>query len=274
MNPALQQTPDDLFSKWLAALLAVLVHLLLIAVLYYGVNWQKKTPETFEVALVQAESPRAATPPPPAAEAVKPPPRQHVPPPAPVPEVEPKPPRHVDIAEPEAPKPVKKPKPVPPPVVEKPKPAKPKPEKPAEPEIDAQAARAAEQQRLSAMLARDADRARQQALLREETGRVNDAKAKASTSKALDEYINNIRIKVRGKIALPPGVSGNPEAVFTVNQLPTGEVMDVQLRRTSGNAALDAAIERAIHLASPLPLPSKPGLFKRDLELTLRPLEQ
>ena len=39
------------------------------------------------------------------------------------------------------------------------------------------------------------------------------------------------------------------EAVFDVTQLPSGEIFTVRLKRTSGNTALDAVIERALTTA-------------------------
>jgi colicin import membrane protein len=56
--------------------------------------------------------------------------------------------------------------------------------------------------------------------------------------------------------------------------LPTGEVLDVKLKRTSGNPALDAAIERAIRKSSPLPKPDDPSLFQRTLEIKYKPFEE
>jgi colicin import membrane protein len=49
--------------------------------------------------------------------------------------------------------------------------------------------------------------------------------------------------------------------------------MGVKLRKSSGHAALDAAIERAILKSSPLPKPDKAELFNRSLELKFRPLD-
>ena len=87
-------------------------------------------------------------------------------------------------------------------------------------------------------------------------------------------YIDQIRAKVRGNIVVPPGVQGNPEAVFIVDQLPDGTVVNVRLVQSSGNAALDAALERAIRRSSPLPWPEDKRLFERTLTLKLRPLAQ
>ena len=56
--------------------------------------------------------------------------------------------------------------------------------------------------------------------------------------------------------------------------LPTGEVLSVKRRKSSGHAGYDAAVERAIYAASPLPKPDQPGTFRRDLELKFRPKDQ
>ena len=55
--------------------------------------------------------------------------------------------------------------------------------------------------------------------------------------------------------------------------LPGGEVLHVKLRRGSGVAVYDSAVERAILRAQPLPLPPDPALFKdfRELNLKFRP---
>lgn len=74
-------------------------------------------------------------------------------------------------------------------------------------------------------------------------------------------------------MVLPPELKGNPEAVFDVVQLPTGEVLSVKLRKSSGVGALDDAIERAILKSSPLPKPDRPELFTRNFELRYRPLD-
>jgi colicin import membrane protein len=95
--------------------------------------------------------------------------------------------------------------------------------------------------------------------------------AAAGRKRALDEYINRIRIKVKQNWILPQDLQGNPEAIFDVIQLPTGEVLSVKLAKSSGNPAYDAAVERAILKSSPLPLPEPRSLFDRQLKLTFRP---
>jgi len=72
---------------------------------------------------------------------------------------------------------------------------------------------------------------------------------------------------------LPPDIKGNPEAIFDVVQLPTGEVLSAQLRKSSGHRAYDDAVERAILKSSPLPRPDRPEQFQRNLNLKFRPYE-
>ena len=65
--------------------------------------------------------------------------------------------------------------------------------------------------------------------------------------------------------------AGNPEAIFDVVQLPTGEIIDAVLRKSSGVRAYDEAVQRAILKSSPLPRPDRPELFQRTLTLKFRP---
>ncbi len=87
-------------------------------------------------------------------------------------------------------------------------------------------------------------------------------------------YQDAIGRKIRGNTVLPPGIQGNPEALFEVTQLPTGEVIGVKLLKSTGNTALDSAIERAINKSSPLPQPKNQKWFDRILKLKYKPFEE
>ena len=102
-----------------------------------------------------------------------------------------------------------------------------------------------------------------------------DAQARAATQRARAEsdWIRSIQAKVRGNVTIPPDMAGNPEAIFEVVQLPTGEIIDVQLRKSSGVRAYDDAVQRAILKSSPLPRPERPELFQRSLTLKFRPTD-
>ncbi len=75
---------------------------------------------------------------------------------------------------------------------------------------------------------------------------------------------------------MPPDVPDDAAAVFLVTVLPGGSVLNPRLQKSSGNAAWDSAVERAILKAQPLPLPQDATLFNRfrELRLTFRPKEQ
>ncbi|MDR0736550.1 MAG: TonB C-terminal domain-containing protein [Zoogloeaceae bacterium] len=116
----------------------------------------------------------------------------------------------------------------------------------------------------------DRERAAREARLRAEA----EAEQRAAGLRAAEEaWVDQIVSKIRGNIVLPLNIQGNPEAVFTLALLPTGEVIRVRLKVSSGNAALDAAIARAISKSSPLPKPANPAAFQRELEIIYRPEE-
>jgi colicin import membrane protein len=245
-----------------AFVLSAAVHIGLVLVLFVGVRWQSHAPDTVTVDLV-VEAP----PPPPPAPVAEPKP---VPAPKPLPEPEVKPEPRVEkpqIAIPEKPKPKPKPKPK---AEVKPKPEpKPKPDPEFQKRLQEQVAqeqRALEQQSaerdLRALIAKQqAEAARQ---------------ASAARTRALNEYIARIQAKVRSNWILPADIQGNPEAIFEIAQLPTGEVLEgsIRLIKSSGNKAYDDAVERAILKSSPLPLPESRELFSRELKLTFRPQDK
>lgn len=251
MNAALLEERVDP-GKAASAALAALVHLALAVLLVYGIRWQTRPPEAIEVELVRA----MPAPPAPVVEAA--------PEPAPPPKVEAKPEPKVE------------PKPVPPPKPdialkekEKPKPEpKPQPKVEPKPEPDK-----ASRQLQADMLMRE----QQQLEARkaeQELAQMKAAQAAAARNKATADYIARIRGKIKGNIVLPPDLKGNPEAIFDVVQLPSGEILSVKLKKSSGHAAYDNAVERAILKSSPLPKPEQGDLFSRSLELKFRPLEE
>ena len=93
----------------------------------------------------------------------------------------------------------------------------------------------------------------------------------AASARAMAEYAARIRGKIRGNIALPQDIKGNPEAIFNVIQLPTGEVLSVKLKKSSGHQGYDEAVERAILKSSPLPKPDKPSLGRGGWDWRARP---
>jgi len=216
------------------ALYAV-VHLLLLAVMFLGVRFQSSAPDVVNVELWEAP------PPPQVVEQPKPEPVVVKPQPEPEPEVK-KPP---EIALPEKPKPKPKPKPVPP-----------KRDLAFEKQLREQAAAEARQL--------------QERLIREQAAQASAA----MRNRALLQWTDKIRNKVRGNIILPQDIPGNPEAIFDVTLLPTGEVLTVRKTKSSGHPGYDDAVERAIMKSSPLPQPDDRSLFQRQLQLRFRPQDR
>jgi colicin import membrane protein len=243
-----------------SVLLAVLVHALLFSVLFFGVRWQSRPPEPISVELWVPPSTAAL----PAERPVVPPepkvePKVEPPPPKPEPRIEP--PRPPDIAIKDKAK--SKPEPVKP----KPEPVKPKSE-PAKPRVDEM------QRQMRAELDREQNALKIDRERQDIKDMLNREQASAS-QKALAGYIDKIRSKIRSNIQVPQDIKGNPEAIFDVVQLPTGEVLPpVKLRKSSGHRGYDEAVERAILKSSPLPKPDKGELFARELTLKFKPQEQ
>jgi len=156
------------------------------------------------------------------------------------------------------------PEPVPPPKVE------PKPEPKVEPKPEPDKA---SRQLMADALKRDSARIEARKA-EQELAAIKAAQSASARSKATADYIGKIKGKIKGNLMLPPDIRGNPEAVFDVVQLPSGEILSVKLKKSSGHAAYDSAIERAILKSSPLPKPEQGDLFSRALELKFRPLEE
>ncbi|NTV68757.1 MAG: TonB C-terminal domain-containing protein [Azonexaceae bacterium] len=258
--------PEEPGKKYALAF-TIAVHVALLAFLFFGVQWKRSKPEIMEVELWSPKPmPAQYVPPPP------PPPEPEVKPepPKPIPKLEPKPepvlkkPEIVVKEEKKKPEP-KKPEPKPEPPKPEPKKPEPKPEVKPPPKFD-----------FSKELSRETANLKPHPSTQQlANAAAAEAEQRASSNKrGLADYASKIRGKVRGNIVLPPSIQGNPEAVFEVSQLPTGEVLDVKLKRTSGNSALDTAIERAIRKSSPLPKPDDPSQFKREFEIKYKPLEE
>jgi colicin import membrane protein len=310
-------------GRFTSGLLAVVVHVVFIAVLVFGIRWQQRLPEPLVAELWQEI-------PPPKSQPVARPPEP--PPPAPTPKPQAPPP--------EPPKPVVQPKPAPTPaapskadITLQDKQRKLKEQKAAqeaqrqeelrqkqealrqkeEARKQAEAQRREEQLRREELKKQEEARRKEEEKRREEAQRAEElrmekdaearrvaildeqqkvaqeikaraeadarkraaAEAVAAQSRALEAYKRKISQKIRGYIVLPPGISGNPEAVYSVTVVPGGEVLEIKVVKSSGVPAYDAAVERAIQAANPLPVPTDPDMFQqlRQMNYKFRPIE-
>lgn len=292
MEAALHRFEASPTNKLVPALASLLMHGLLVLVLYYGVNWQSRPAEAISAELVQS------LPPLPAAQTELPaiPPREE-------PKVEPKAestpepkavkepdiekpdiaikktePKKTEKKEPAKKEPLEKPKDPP---KSKPEPTKPEP-KPTPKDSKADKA-STDDSRLDKLMNQDIQRvhqAKQMNKLDQELSRVAGVRAEGerkataqALGNALGEWVNQIKSKVRGKMALPPGISGSPKAEFELELLPDGSLArEPRLVKSSGIPALDEASKRAILKSDPLPLPSKREVFQRSLKFVFDPL--
>jgi colicin import membrane protein len=258
----------------------VVVHIVFFAFMIFGLNWKTSPPESMTVDLWSSLPP----PPPPVQPAVTPPPAPAPPPP---PEAKPLPP------EPEVPPPPK------PDIVLKEKIEKPKPEKKPveqkqppkkEKELKEQAERElkAKEQKEQKEKEKEKEQKEKERKEKEQKARIaaeveqlqreqeaNDkrqhlAAAQSRLADEMAEYKAKIMAKIRRNIVMPPDLPGNPAVEFDVTLLPGGDILDVKMRRTSGYPAFDGAVERAIFMSKPLPLPPDPALFVKFRNLNVK----
>jgi colicin import membrane protein len=222
------------------AALSALVHSVLLAMLVFGIHWQTRHPDAVEVEL-WSQLPEVESPP----------------------RVEPKPEPKVET----------KPEVKPPPKIE---------QKTAKPDIAIEREKKADKkkkedaplkfdntQRIREQLAQE-----QKALQARERQDVLKQFAQPAAAPSVDAgYVDKIRTKIKMNLVLPSDIKGNPEAIFDVVQLPTGEVLSVRPMKPSGHTLYDEAVERAIRKSSPLPRPDRPEQFQRELRLKFKPQE-
>ncbi|MGH8784769.1 MAG: cell envelope integrity protein TolA [Cupriavidus necator] len=228
-------------------LLALFMHLLLGALLYYGVRWRSAAPEGVAAELWEA-IPEAATP----APAITP-----VPSPKPVEEEE------ADIS-----------------LQEKQRKAEQAARDEAqarqrESQARAEAARK-EAQRKAMEAQRQSDNAQRQgelARLRSQAGNSGSRAGSGSGAKPSSGYAERVRQRVKPNIIFNEDVSGNPAAVVAVAMAPDGSVLSTRLAKSSGNAAWDNAVLRAVQRSDPLPRDEN-GVAPSNILITFWPRDE
>lgn len=219
--------------------LALTVHCVLFAFLYFGVRWQSQPPESIAAELwVPAQ--------------MAPAPRIEAPKVEPAPE-----PKPVPVVKDE-PKEISKPAPKPDIAIKEEK-KKPEPKKEATP--------VAPDPIKDALQREELQRKAQQDSLAQAAAR----EASSASAKSRRDWEAQIAAKVRSRVRLPDNLTGNPEAIFEVTLLPNMEVLNVKLVTPSGVPAYDQAAERAINAASPFPPPPAGVDPGRVLRLPFRP---
>jgi len=236
-----------------AGLLAVAVHAVFFALLYFGFTWQTQPARTISVELWQSLPEVEIAPPaaPRIAEAIQP-----VQPKQPVQPVQPEKLIKPDIALPDK-----------------------KDKKKVETKTNQQIQEEQKQEKAEQRERIAAEQAAQQAAQAARESAEQAAREKAAQDAAVDAMVNEYKARIiariRRNIVKPPDVRDDARAEFRVTLLPGGTVLSAELKKSSGNAAYDNAVERAILKSQPLPLPPDVAMFNRFrvLLLKFRPVE-
>jgi colicin import membrane protein len=243
-------------EKAISGALALATHLLFLALLVFSVSWQQKKPDSAVIVDLWSNLP-----------------------PLPQPRVEEPAPEAKPAPEPPKPAPKIAPKPLPKPVIKPDIALKEKEKLEKERKLKAQqileAKKRDEEKKTKAALKEQQAKEAKAKQEQEEALKRQAAQQQAAQARLLDEYKRRVSERIKRFIVLPPNIQGNPEAQFDVVQIPGGEILSVKLMRSSGVAAYDSAVERAILKAQPLPPPPDPARFNevRELELKFRPKE-
>src|SRR5271163_2672714 len=126
----------------------------------------------------------------------------------------------------------------------------------------------------------------------EDAKRAADAKAKAEreaelrrqlaeeehvsaveASPARAQYIARLASRIQNAWIKPPSARAGLDCIVNITQVPGGEVTSAQVSKCNGDSAARQSIENAVYKASPLPAPSDPALFQRNLEIHFHPEE-
>ncbi len=126
-----------------------------------------------------------------------------------------------------------------------------------------------ERQRLENERLRAEAQAARQAEIDAESNRLDAIQANAETA-----YMFAIQQKINRNWVRPPTAKAGIECIVNVRQLPGGEVVSVTIGTCNGDSTVRRSIEAAVRKASPLPAPSDPSVFDRNLRLEFRPTEQ
>lgn len=270
--------------------MALVVHSALVAALALSVGWQKDAVVVFETelwsALPQVAAPRAVEPelvpePVPVPPVVEPPPPAPAPPPPPPPP-QAKAPQVVTQRTPPKPEPAPEPRPPAKQASEPNRAQQQQAQRDAERAArEREAQRRAEQQRQAQQRERERQaqlEAERQRNIERMLGQANATGSSSATGQAGQSsgpsasYAGRLVATIRPNIVFTDVVAGNPRAEVELRAGPDGTILSSRLRQSSGSAAWDQAVLRAIERTGKLPLDEN-GRVPSSLILGFRPLD-
>ena len=112
----------------------------------------------------------------------------------------------------------------------------------------------------------------QAAIEAEEAAFAAEEQAVADQSE-IASWMNKIGAKLRSVFSYPPNLPPGLSCIIYVRMVPGGEVVQVRIARSSGNAVFDRQAELAVRKASPLPVPQEMRVFEqmREINFTFKP---
>ncbi|WP_006788585.1 cell envelope integrity protein TolA [Thiorhodospira sibirica] len=139
-----------------------------------------------------------------------------------------------------------------------------------------EAERKAQQEREAQAAAQRAqqERERQEAERRAQQEREAQAAAQRAQQlrdRQLAEYIGAVRAAVQRQWVVPPAYRSGYKATVFVRQTPVGYIQEVRLESCTGDELFCRSVEAAVRKAEPLPTPTDPALFSREIRFTFEP---
>ncbi|MGB5716133.1 MAG: cell envelope integrity protein TolA [Gammaproteobacteria bacterium] len=100
-----------------------------------------------------------------------------------------------------------------------------------------------------------------------------EEQAQARAENALSQYIPYIQQKIQRNWLRPAGSPAGLSCLILVKLIPGGEVVDAKVVRSSGDPLFDRSVETAVLKASPLPMPDDATMFKyfREINFNFKP---
>lgn len=123
-----------------------------------------------------------------------------------------------------------------------------------------------EQELLEALAVEEQQRSMDKALADEQQASKNAA--------ITNDVVSQIQAKIYEAWRYPPSARPEMEVIVRISLVPTGEVIQVTLEKSSGNQALDRSVLAAVKRAQPLPVPKDSRLFEqqfRNFVMSFRP---
>jgi colicin import membrane protein len=132
-------------------------------------------------------------------------------------------------------------------------------------EAEAKAKAEAEQKRKAEAKAKAAEEQRRREADLQAQLKAEQEEARARS--ALSEYIPYIQDKVQRNWLRPAGSAAGLSCLIRVRLIPGGDVVSATVVRSSGDPLFDRSVETAVLKASPLPLPTDATLFNHFREI-------